>query len=75
MLRDTFAVELLLDGMAIQDVSRLLTHDSIATTERYYGRWVKARRDRLEEQLVESMRRMGATFSLESRQAFVRWSR
>jgi site-specific recombinase XerD len=64
MLRDTFAVELLLDGMAIQDVSRLLTHDSIATTERYYGRWVKARRDRLEEQLVESMRRMGATFSL-----------
>jgi integrase len=63
MLRDTFAVELLVDGMLLEEVSRLLTHDSISTTEKYYGRWVKARRDRLEDQLVEAMVRMGATFA------------
>ncbi len=29
MLRDTFAVELLLPGVALEDVSRLLTHKSV----------------------------------------------
>ena len=46
-LRDTFAVELLLDGVMIQDVSSLLGHSSVATTERYYAPWNLARRDRL----------------------------
>ena len=46
-LRDTFAVELLLGGVAMQDVSVLLGHSSIQTTERYYAPWNKSRRDRL----------------------------
>lgn len=62
MLRDTFAVELLLDGMLLEDVSRLLTHDSIQTTEKYYGRWTKARRDRLEDMLIEATKRMGESY-------------
>ena len=46
-LRDTFAVELLLRGVAMQDVSALLGHSSIRTTERYYAPWNRSRRDRL----------------------------
>ena len=46
-LRDTFAVELLLAGVAMQEVSSLLGHNSILTTERYYAPWNTARRDRL----------------------------
>lgn len=46
-LRDTFAVELLLAGVLIQDVSTLLGHQSVATTERYYAPWNRARRERL----------------------------
>jgi len=48
-LRDTFAVELLLAGVLIQDVSTLLGHSSVATTERYYAPWNLARRERLAE--------------------------
>ena len=46
-LRDTFAVELLLQGVAMEDVSVLLGHGSISITERYYAPWSRARRDRL----------------------------
>ena len=46
-LRDTFAVELLLAGIAIQDVSTLLVHSSVSTTEQYYAPWNVARRNRL----------------------------
>ncbi|MDE0626284.1 MAG: tyrosine-type recombinase/integrase [Bryobacterales bacterium] len=46
-LRDTFAVELLLAGVMIQDVSSLLGHSSVATTERYYAPWNLARSKRL----------------------------
>ncbi|MCY4597994.1 MAG: tyrosine-type recombinase/integrase [Bryobacterales bacterium] len=46
-LRDTFAVELLLAGVLIQDVSILLGHSSVATTERYYAPWNLAQRERL----------------------------
>ena len=46
-LRDTFAVELLLAGVAIQDASALLEHSSVETTEKYYAPWDAARRDRL----------------------------
>ena len=46
-LRDTFAVELLLADVPIQDVSTLLGHSSVATTERYYAPWNLARRARL----------------------------
>ena len=62
MLRDTFAVELLQAGMALEKVSRLLTHASVKTTEKHYAPWVKARELQLEEELVIALRGMGAEF-------------
>ena len=46
-LRDTFAVSLLGQGVAMEDVSALLGHRSIQTTERYYAPWDRHRRERL----------------------------
>ena len=46
-LRDTFAVGLLTAGVSIEDVSSLLGHSSIQTTERHYAPWDRRRRDRL----------------------------
>ena len=46
-LRDTFAVELLRSGVAMHDVSTLVGHSSVRTTERYYADWNTARRNRL----------------------------
>ena len=46
--RDTFAVELLLQGVDLQDVSILLGHSSTKVTEKHYAPWVKARQERLE---------------------------
>ena len=46
-LRDTFAVELLLANVPMQEVSTLLGHSSVSTTEKYYAPWNVARRDRL----------------------------
>jgi integrase len=48
MFRDTFAVELLLSGVPMEDVSILLGHTSIRTTEKSYAPWVRARQERLE---------------------------
>ena len=45
-LRDTFAVEVLLAGVAIEDVSALLGHRSIRVKERRYAPWNSARLDR-----------------------------
>ena len=46
-LRHTFAVEFLLAYVPIEDVSTLLGHSSVNTTERHYAQWNMARRDRL----------------------------
>lgn len=48
-LRHTFAVNLLQRGASMEDVSRLLGHQSIKVTERHYAAWTPARQDRLEE--------------------------
>jgi integrase len=48
MLRDTFAVELLLAGVPIEQVSMLLGHRSVRTTQRHYAPWVRARQEQLE---------------------------
>jgi site-specific recombinase XerD len=63
MLRDTFAVELLLKDVSIEEVSKLLTHDSIQMTEKYYAPWVKKRREKLHDTMVAAMERMGAAFT------------
>jgi integrase len=64
MLRDTFAVEMLLADVPLEDVSRMLPHTSVRVTERHYAPWVKRRRDQLEDKAVAAMRRMGATFTV-----------
>lgn len=46
--RDTFAVELLLAGVDLVDVSMLLGHSSVKVTEKHYSPWVSARQSRLE---------------------------
>lgn len=47
-LRDTFAVDLLKKGVPLEEVSKLLGHESIKTTERHYAKWVQGRQDRLD---------------------------
>jgi integrase/recombinase XerD len=46
--RDTFAVELLLKGVPIEQVSVVLGHSSLKVTEKHYSPWVKARQEQLE---------------------------
>ncbi len=55
-LRHTFAVELLKAKVPIKQVSTLLGHSSVITTERDYAQWDVSRRD----QLVEVMREVNA---------------
>jgi len=47
MFRDTFAVELLLAGVPLDQVSLLLGHSSIKITERHYAPFCKARQEQL----------------------------
>ena len=47
-LRDTFAVDLLEKGVPLEEVSKLLGHESIKTTEKSYAKWVQGRQDRLD---------------------------
>ena len=63
MLRDTFAVEMLLHGVPLEKVSKLLTHESVAVTERYYSKWTGRRKQQLEDEAVAAMQRMGAIFT------------
>ena len=44
-LRDTFAVDLLTKGVPLEEVSKLLGHESIKTTERSYSKWMKGRQN------------------------------
>jgi integrase/recombinase XerD len=53
-LRDTFAVEMLESGVPLEEVSKLLGHESIRTTERSYAKWVKGRQDRLDDLVMAS---------------------
>lgn len=44
MLRDTFAIELILKGYQIDYISKLLGHENVAITIKYYLQWVEERR-------------------------------
>ena len=47
MMRDTFAVEYLLAGMPLEEVSRLLGHSNVLITQKHYAPWVLQRQLRL----------------------------
>lgn len=51
-LRDTFAVDLLEKGVPLEEVSKLLGHETISTTEKHYAKWVKGRQDRLDSLVI-----------------------
>ena len=55
--RDTFAVELLLDGTPIENVQAFLGHASVRVTERHYAPWVRARQERAEADVRRSWER------------------
>jgi integrase/recombinase XerD len=55
MLRDTFAVENLLAGVPIDQVSILLGHSSVKITEKHYAPWVLARQQQLEKSVLKSL--------------------
>lgn len=54
MFRDTFAIELLLARVPIEQVSKLLGHKSIKVTEKHYLPWVAARQEQLEESVQKA---------------------
>lgn len=61
MLRDTFAVEYLLAGMPLDEVSRLLGHHSVTITQKHYAPWVIERQERLAANQRAAWERMGLT--------------
>jgi integrase/recombinase XerD len=56
-LRDTFAVDMLQKGVPLEDVSKLLGHESIKTTEKSYAQWVKGRQNRLDSLVTATWKR------------------
>lgn len=53
-LRDTFAVECLSAGIPLEEVSKLLGHSSVRTTEKSDAPWVTSRQDRLDSLVASS---------------------
>jgi integrase/recombinase XerD len=60
MFRDTFAVELLLSGVPIDQVSLLLGHSSVTITEKHYAPFVKARQEQLDSSVKLSWQAQAA---------------
>ena len=56
--RHTFAVELLLAGVPMEQVSKLLGHKTVRTTERYYSAWVAERQRKLEAEVKQAWKQM-----------------
>jgi site-specific recombinase XerD len=54
MFRHSFAVSLLLSGVSIETIATLLGHSSIRTTEKYYSPFVKARAERIEQEIMSA---------------------
>jgi integrase len=59
MLRDTFAVEYLLAGMPLEEVSRLLGHSSVLITQKHYAPWVLERQQKLATSVRAAWSTMG----------------
>jgi integrase/recombinase XerD len=57
--RDTFATELLLAGVPIEDVSILLGHSNTRITAKHYSPWVKERQQKLEDRVKQAWRLTG----------------
>lgn len=53
-LRDTAAVEWLSAGVPMEEVSKLLGHESIKTTERSYAKWAESRQNRLDSLVMDT---------------------
>jgi integrase len=66
MFRDTFAVELLLAGNPMDQVSLLLGHSSVKITERHYAPFCKAR----QQQLSAAVKRSWETRDSKSRSEY-----
>lgn len=60
-LRDTAAVAWLNAGIPLEEVSRLLGHSSIKTTEKHYAPWVKSRQDRLDSLVMATWKKESST--------------
>ena len=54
MFRDTFAVEMLLAGVPMDQVSILLGHSSVKITERHYAPFLKARQVQLQKSVPKA---------------------
>ncbi|MBV8729285.1 MAG: tyrosine-type recombinase/integrase [Acidobacteriia bacterium] len=59
MFRDTFAVESLLSGMRLEEVSVILGHSSVKITEKHYMPWVRARQASLNQSVLQSWIKQG----------------
>src|SRR5262249_1610447 len=59
--RDSFAVNMLSMGMLLQDVSRMLGHTNIATTQKHYAPYVPNLQDAIENRQAEA-RQLRAAF-------------
>jgi integrase/recombinase XerD len=53
--RDTFAVSLLDADVSLENVSRLLGHQSVRITEKHYSPWVKTRQDALDKAVEKAL--------------------
>lgn len=52
--RHTFAVDLLQNGADIKNVSMLLGHESVLTTEKHYSAWIQSRQDALNADVLRA---------------------
>ncbi|MGA2169982.1 MAG: site-specific integrase [Terracidiphilus sp.] len=63
MLRNCFAVEMLLAGKHLEEVARWLGHTSPETTRKYYNAFVVRRQKQSDASRMEALKRQGATFT------------
>lgn len=64
--RDTFAVNLLRQGIPLERVAKLLGHSSVRITEKHYWPWVPALQEQLEEDVRKTWRQRESASSVVS---------